>query len=218
MAPIITATELKAASGEFPNPLAPSPKDAYYSLAAESASALIRAYTGLKFEVDTEGFATERYFEYDGSGYLDIDECQAITAVTSTTGYLGSEVLGLTVDEWSSQPYNFPVTLWLRLSDNFYFRGISPEMGFRYNLDTLGYRVPSKPNIIGVTGVWGWPEIPADVRQAALWTALTIVDTPKPYNQESIADYSRTRGPEAATEAIPERAQVALLPYIIPRV
>lgn len=218
MAPLITLTTLKTASGEFSNPSAPSPQDAKYTQALTSASSLIRSFTGMQFEVTASGAtATPKIFEYDGSGYLDIYECQTISSVTSTPGFSGSVSRTLTTDEWAAHPLNLPVKLWLRLSTA-NGHGISPEMGFTYNLDKMPYMTVLKPTIITVNAVWGWPEIPDDVEQAAIWTALHLIETPKPYSQEAIENYSRTRGSESQHEAIPERAQVALLPYIIPSV
>lgn len=215
MAPLISLTQLKTALGN-PNPSAPDPKDATYTSALNAASALIRNYTGLKFEVATLPISSARKFEYDGSGFLDIDEAQKITNVTTQAGFSGATITTMTSDEWSAYPLSFPVKLWLRLADLPY-GGISPEMGFTYNLDTLAYRMPMKPQIVTVTGIWGWPEIPADVQQATIWTALSIAETPRVYTQESIENYSRTRGGAVDAEPIPERAQAALMPYIIPQ-
>lgn len=216
--PLITLEQLKVASGEFGNPSDPSSHDAKLEAAIIASSALIRNYTDKKFELTQPGdVATDRRFEYSGGGVLDIDECQDVENVSSSAGYSGSIPRDLTVDEWGLYPLNDDVKMWMRLADTWY-GGISPEMGFTYNLDTLFWRIPVKPNVITVTALWGWPEIPYDVQQAATWTALSIYDTSKPYSQESIADYSRTRGADAGYEAIPDRAQVALAPYLIPNV
>jgi hypothetical protein len=219
MDPLITLTDLKAAAG-IPNPSAANPIDAKFTLALNAASTLIRAYTGLRFEAASGSISSVRQFEYDGSGYLDIDEVQNVSAITHTAGYTGSLTQSLTSDEWVGYPLNFPVKLWLTLPRGIYGRGISPEMGFTYNLDTYsGYGAGAfKPTLVSVTGVWGWPEIPADVQQAAIWTAMSIAESPRPYTQESIEGYSRTRGAGVVHDAIPERAQLALLPYIIPQV
>lgn len=213
--PLISLTQMRAASGEV-DPSAATSNDARYTLAINTSSDLIRDFTGLKFEISS-GIADTRIFEYDGCGYLDIDEAQNITVVSSQAGYSGALLTPFSIDDYSSYPLNLPVKLWLRLP-GVYYGGISPEMGFTYNLDTLYYKYPIKPNIIRVTATWGWDEIPWAVQQAAIWTAINIADSPKPFQQESIENYSRTRGSENVGEAIPDRAQVALLPYVIPRV
>lgn len=213
--PLVTLTALKAATGEHPDPTLPSPKDASYLSAIEGASALIRAYTGLRLELTT-GIATARSFEYDGSGYLDIDECTAITGISQTAGYSWATPVELTTDTWSAQPYNEPVKRWLRLPEMNY--GMSPEMGFKWNLDTVYDRYPARPNVLSITATWGWPEFPVDIQRAAIWTALALAESPKEYQQESISDYSRTRAQGVLNEPIPERAQIALAHYVIPRV
>lgn len=219
MADLITLPRLKTAMG-YAQPSAVHPDDPKLTAAIAGASAMIRNYTGLKFEVASGSVATTRSFEYDGSGYLDIDEAQTITTVVSKSGYttVPTTPMSLSVDEWGAYPLNLPVKLWLRLAEAYYGRGISPEMGFTYNLDTLAYKYPFKPNIIDVTAIWGWPAIPEDIQQAAIWTAVSINESPKPYASEAIENYSRTRGPGDTDEAIPIRAQVILDSYIWPKI
>jgi len=219
MADLITLPRLKTALG-YATPNAPHNDDAKLSAAISGASAMIRNYTGLKFEIASGSVATTRSFEYDGSGYLDIDECSTITSVVSKSGYttVPSTPLTLSVDEWAAYPLNLPVKLWLRMAENYYGGGISPEMGFAYNLDTLAYKYPFKPNVIDVTAIWGWLAIPADIEQATIWTSVSINENPKPYASEAIENYSRTRGPGDTDEAIPPRAQVILDSYIWPKI
>lgn len=213
---MMTLAEYKAAIGKT---IDPDPSDPKITFALASASSLIRNYTGLSFEVTGPSpMATTRRYEYDGSGYLDIDECQAITGLSAESGYSGlsSPVITLTSDDWSAYPLNGPVKTWIRLGIGGGF-GISPAMGFNYNLDTLYDRYTIKPNIISVTGSWGWAEIPDDVKQAVIWTVSSLTETERPYTQESIENYSRTRGGADAEEPIPLRAQAVLQSYIIPR-
>lgn len=215
--PLISLARLKRAAGGYADPEADHPDDDRLMDAIMGASAMIRAYTGLRFEVAEElAEADDRQFEYDGTGYLNIDECQEIDGITTVGGYTGLLPQTLTVDEWAAYPLNLPVKLWLRLPEGIYGRSLSPEMGFTFNLDRYEYRQLTRPNIVTVTALWGWPSIPYDVQQAVAWTALSLAETPKPYTQESIEGYSRTRGPEE--DAIPQRAQVALLPYVVPAV
>jgi hypothetical protein len=213
---MITLADYKASTGM---PADPDPSDGKIEFAIASASSLIRSYTGLQFDI-TGPFpmSTTRSYEYDGSGYLDIDECQAITGVTMESGYTGqtSTSIVLTSNDWSAYPLNGPVKTWLRLAEGAGF-SISPAMGFNYNLDTLYDRYSIKPNIVKITGSWGWPEIPDDVKQAVIWTVASLTETERPYTQESIENYSRTRGGADSEEPIPLRAQAVLMNYIIPR-
>lgn len=210
---------LKIAMGGFPNPSSPNTRDPALEQSLAVASSMIRHYTGLRFDTANPTVPTSiRQFEYDGSGYMNIDECTVINGLTSNAGYSGSINQALTTDEWMAYPLNLPVKLWLRLPEGPFGRGISPEMGFTYNLDTIGSNSYVKPVIISVDAVWGWPEIPYDVQQATIWTALAISEGPTPYTQESIENYSRTKGPGADMEAIPDRAQAALAPYVVPQV
>jgi hypothetical protein len=217
MADLITLTEFKTALGL---PIQTDPSDGKLSWHIASASALVRNYTGLEFLVTDEyAFAEDRSYEYDGCGFLDIDECQEVTAVAVQSGYIGdtTTTTSLTVNEWSAYPLNGPVRQWLRLAPNAYGVG-SPEMGFTYNLDTLAYKLPSRPNIVIVTASWGWPAIPDDVKQATIITAEAMSEGNRPYTQESIENYSRTRGASDLEEPLPLRAQAILQNYIVPRV
>ena len=216
MADLTTLIRVKTLLGD-PNPSVPAPGDARLSQTIAAASDLVRNYTQRTFEVTAPGAVpTPRLFEYDGSGFLDIDDCQSIAGITVSGGYTGSPTYTLTVDEWASYPLNSPVKAWLRLPYNQWGVGISPEMGFTYNLDTLWYKGSMRPNVVTVTGLWGWPVIPDDVQQAVAWVAISLDDSPHPYQSESIENYSRTLGSEAGSEAIPDRAKAALTPYIIP--
>jgi len=218
-APLASLEALKVAIGTFPNPSAPNVKDAGLNQALAVASSMVRHYTGMLFETANPSVPTStRQFEYDGSGYMNIDECTVVNGVVTNSGYQGAQDITLTVDEWAAYPLNLPVKTWLRLPEGYVGRGISPEMGFTYNLDTIGVRSYVKPVIVTVDAVWGWPEIPYDVQQATIWTALAVAEGPQPYTQESIENYSRTKGPGADLEAIPDRAQAALAPYIVPQV
>ncbi len=211
--PLITLERYKTALGL--NPLTTSPDDDKYEAAIDSASMLVRNFTHLTFEIaGTGALAATRQFEYDGSGYVDIDEAQSISAVGILGNYSGATSRALTQYEWSAYPLRGPVKTWIRVPVG--IGGISPEMGFAYNLDTLYYKYPTTPGFVTITAIWGWPYIPADVQQAVIWTATSIAETQRPYQQESIESYSRTRGPSDSAESLPERAQVALMPYIIP--
>ncbi len=215
MADLTTLTTVKTLLG-IPNPNVPGPDDAKYANALEAASALVRGYAQRTFEVTEVGAVpTSRTFEYDGNGYLDIDDAHSIISVSIAGGWVGSPSYSLSLDEWAAYPVSSAVKAWIRLPQNYWGIG-SPEMGFTRNMDQLWYKYPFKPSLVTVTATWGWDTIPADVQRATAWTAIELSDKPLPYQSESIANYSRTRGPNSEADAIPERAKAALAPYIIP--
>lgn len=217
MADLITLEQLKIALG-IPNPADPHPDDAKNAAAIAAASAIVRNYTDLTFELST-GTISTRQFEYDGSGFLDIDDAQQITAVTEAYGGVtNSYTRTLTADDWVARPFNTPIKYWLQLAGENYFD--SPEMGFTWNADTYSGRNFRYPNIVNVTAIWGWDEIPADVQQATIWTALHLAENPKNLIAESIEGYSRTytSGGGTLADALPDRAEAVLAPYVLARV
>lgn len=217
--PLVSLEALKVALGTFPNPSAANTQDPGLQQAIAVASSMVRHYTGMRFEIANPALpASIRTFEYDGSGYLNVDECIAISGITTNSGYSGATDIALSSDAWSAYPLNLPVKTWLRLPEGPLGYGISPAMGFTYNLDTIDPRGYVKPMIVSVNATWGWPEIPYDVQQATIWTAVAINESPTSYTQESIENYSHTKGPGSDLEAIPDRAQAALDPYIVPQV
>lgn len=217
--PLVTLTRFKSSLENVNDPSAPDPRDAQYNAAIIAASELVRNYTSFRFDLADEFADPEpRDYEYDGSGFLDIDEAWSVVSVSQHGNYDQAYTWTLSTYEWGAYPLNKPVKYWLQLPQNFAGVGMSPEMGFAYNLDTLYYKYQERPNIVTVTALWGWPEIPEDVQQATIWTATAITETSKPYTSESIEGYSRTRGAADDGEALPERAKAALAPYLIPRV
>lgn len=222
MADLITLTDLKTALG-IPDPSAEHPDDAKWAAAISASSAIVRTYTDRTFEIAPPGIPvpTERVFEYDGSGYLDINEAQAVTAVSASYGSVSlPQIRNLTVDEWFARPFNYPVKWWLQLPDNPLAWG-SPAMGFTRNADTysgIGYY--GYPTLITVTAIWGWPEIPEDVKRAVVWTSLHLAENPKNLIAESIEGYSRSysAGGGTVVDDIPDRARAVLSQYIVPRV
>jgi hypothetical protein len=93
-------------------------------------------------------------------------------------------------------------------------------MGFLYNIDVMAAegRYPSASTVARVTGTFGWPEVPGDVKLAAVWTIQDWISKPKGDNQtsEAISGYSRSwgRSGELPTAlAIPNRARDILAQY-----
>lgn len=200
MADIITTAEYAAATGS-------SATDPRLPSLITNASAVIKTYTGRN--IGDPAVTGTRTYEYDGSGFVEIDDAGAITAVSIDGSALtiGRDVL--------LEPYAGPVYTWLELY-RIGRRSVSPEMGFTYNLDQLWPFVEQRP-IVSVTGTFGWPTIPDDIKQAAIWTVQSWYDENEgDLSSEGIESYSRSwaiPGAVAERRAIPNRALDILAPY-----
>lgn len=192
MADLITLAELKTARGETG-----TENDPRYTWLISVASALVRNYTGRDF--GSAQATEERSFQYDGSGYLDIDDASVITTVkfVDSTGVANDQVL--TANQWFPQPPlrdDAPVYWYLVLPGAPRSPGYSPEMGFTWNADIYysENRFPSTPQMVKVTGTWGWPTVPVDVKQAAIWAIEDWLgqDGGEGLTSEAIAGYARS--------------------------
>lgn len=221
MADLISLSRFKASVPSVKNPDLPDPKDTQYSAVIAAASAMVRSYTGMEFSVVNASAAlSDRDFEYDGSGWLDIGEAQSISQIRQHGNYFGAVPWTIDQYQWQAYPLNMPVKRWIRMPLSVY--GMSPQMGFTYNLDTLASKYGEDfPSIVSVTARWGWPAIPADVQQAVVWTAQGMLDSGGgDYQSQSIANYSRTKAyaQAVAEDPIPAKARAALQPYIVPNI
>lgn len=180
-----------------------------YEAAIRSASAAVRAYTDRDFTLNASGIATARSFEYDDSGYIDIDDAQTVTGVTVTFPFGGFPIT-LTTNQWQALPFNGPIKDSVVLySATFYAQ--SREMGFTYNLDR--YEGPiAPPPVLEVTAVWGWTAIPEDVQQAVVWTSAAFAEDARQVTSESIEGFARSMNVLAPT-ALPLRARDLLDEY-----
>jgi len=206
---LITADELLAALGKNPADL-DYENIQRYEFAVKSTSAAIRNYTGRSFELAT-GIPTLRTFEYDGSGFLDINDAQSVVSVTGQDGVSSRTLLA---DEYTAQPIGsqWPVFEWIQVLGGVWGVG-SPEMGFERNLDKLYSNFSGRPVLMEVSANWGWAEIPYDVRQAVVWVAAALSEDTSTYQSESIEGYSRSHGQMVPNQVITERAMAALAPY-----
>lgn len=194
---LLTVAEYKAATGQ-----SGTQDDARIEFAVEAATEAIINYTGRGFLSAEIG---QRTFIYDGGGFLEIDDCHEISSVRL-------EGLTLTADlDYFVQPFNGPVYTWLDMGA---FSQQSPALGFTRNLDQPWgrSRLMRQVQKVDVTATWGWPYIPKDVKQAAVWVAAAFMDSPKPFISESIANYAVTR--QALATSIPDRAQKILDLYM----
>lgn len=180
-----------------------------YQDAIRSASAAVRAYADRDFTLNASAIATSRTFEYDDSGYIDIDDAQSVTGVQIVFPY-GGFPQALTTTQWQALPYNSVIKDNIIIYSPFFSPG-AREMGFTYNLDR--YEGPiGPPPLVEVTAVWGWPEIPEDVQQAAIWTAAAFAEDARQVTSESIEGFSRSMNVLAPT-ALPLRARDLLDEY-----
>jgi hypothetical protein len=207
-ADLITLDRLLDALNKLPADMEPQEIEKYEA-AIRSASAAIRAYTDRDFTLNEGATSSLRTFEYDDSGYIDIDDSQAITGVT--IAFPGGGVpLTLAGAQWQALPFNGPVYDTLILYGVEFYYG-SREMGFTYNLDRYeGTYGP--PPIVEVTAVWGWQAIPEDVQQATVWTAAAFAEDARQVTAESIEGFSRSMNIIAPT-ALPLRARDLLDQY-----
>ena len=214
MADLISLADLKTALNIDPTD---DRKDAMYTAVIPAVSSMIRTYTGRDFGAAA---ATEaRNFEYDGSGFLDIDDAATITQVEFVVPNAANIVL--TSDQWYAAPPrrdDSPVFSYIVLTS---LLGINPYMGFERNMDVLYEegRLPLVTRTATVTGTWGWATVPQDVKWAAVWTIQEWTSKPsggENLTSEAIEGYSRSwgrNGAVAASPAIPGRALDILAAY-----
>ena len=213
MANLITRAEYKTLVGMSATD---TRKDAQIDALLAAASRSVRSHTDRKF--DLAAGATSRTFLFDESGLLDIDDCTAVTLVTTDGGYTGSPAVALHESEWTAMPYRETSD-----DDPHYYLALhsmpgsySPAMGFTRNLDTLD--VVQNQVLVTVTATWGWSAIPDDVKLATAWTIQEALSKPSndDLKSEAIEGYSRAWGATASSSslALPARARDILANYI----
>lgn len=205
---LITLDRLLDALNRLPADMEPQEIEKYEA-AIRSASAAIRAYTSRDFTVNNSGVATARTFEYDESGYIDIDDAISVNSVTVVFPN-GGFPQTLQTTQWQAYPYNGPVYDNILVYTPAYYAG-AREMGFTYNLDRYEGPVGPPPSV-EVTAVWGWPAIPEDVQQATVWTSAAFAEDARQVTSESIEGFSRSMNVLAPT-ALPLRARDLLDQY-----
>jgi hypothetical protein len=215
-ADLLTLSEYRTAVGTSPTDTRDDTRIAQW---IPWASQAIRSFTERDFGAPT--ITEERTFEYDGSGYLDIDDAAGITSVSLV--YSNTQDVLLSVDDWSPKPErrdDAPVYQYILLppmggtwSDG--------EMGFARNLDVYmrehGGRATAPK--VKVFGTWGWPDIPGDIKMAMVWTLQEWISRPsgESVTSEAIEGWSRSWGGRGgvatASLAIPQRARDILVNY-----
>lgn len=202
MAELLTLADYKAIAG-----VTGTSKDAQIAAVIPAVSQAIRSYTDRDF--GSAEVTEDRDYLYDWSGFLNIDDCSAVNSVSLQGSTLGSSL-------YVVQPARGAVYTWIELPS----RGVSPEMGFTYNLDVfLADRNPRQAATVTVNADWGWPDVPSDVKLAAAWTVGEFMRNPAVSGQvtsESVAEVARSYALQAAQgtpEGIPARAREILDQY-----
>lgn len=190
--------------------------DVKFEYAIAYASEAIRKYCDRSFGIPLK--TETRVFDYDISGFIDIDDATAITNVEMA---IGTFITPIQPYAWRPEPAGGPIFDYLAIPH--WAGAYSPEMGFTYNLDVISRERgwPGVPPTVKVTGSWGWPEVPADVQAAAVLTAILFADDPDENISESIENYAFSRGGSrqfgaAESVSIPGRARDLLSPYVRP--
>lgn len=184
-----------------------------------AASQAVRTFTDRKFEIAST--PSTRVFQYDGSGFLDIDDAVDITLVATDAGVLNvSPLYELDEQEWVPMPHREETTdppYYYLLMLGGRWLPASSEMGFERNLDTLdlSYRQPT----VSVTATFGWPEVPADVQLATAYTVKAHIESgakSDDLSAEAIAGFSRSwnRNQAGPRLAIPGSARDLLTGYV----
>lgn len=206
---LVTLTQAKAFLG-----ITDTASDAKLALAISGASAAIRSYTGRAFG-QAAAIATNTY-AYDRSGWLDIDDCTLITAVTlDSTALVLNQTYTAGPDRGYLTPDGGSVYEWLEVVPGY---AMSPAMGFTYNLDTFQLYglvgLAQQYSSVAVTATFGYPSVPPDVVQAALITTGTLAATSTdPYQHVAISSYAVTKDGTASNKAIASQALDLLAPY-----
>lgn len=215
MADLITLSELKAALNIDPTD---DRRDSTYTTMIPWASDAVRAFTERDF--GSPSVTEVRTFQYDGSGYLDIDDASAITQVAFSIPNTADLVLD--PELWYAAPQrrdDAPIYYYIVFTVNGYSLG-SPEMGFVRNLDVLAAegRLVQYTRTAKVTGTWGWPDIPSLVKLAMVWTLVdwTTNSAAEGLTAEAIAGFSRSWGQRAGgmNLAVPNRAKDLLANFM----
>lgn len=216
MADLLTLDEYRLIAGVDPTDTRPDTQiEAWLPL----VSAAVRSLTERDFG---SAIVTEsRTFEYDGSGYLDIDDASEIEKVTFN--YPGGVTIDLDPDSYTPKPTrrdDSPVYHYIEIPPYAGWMGGSPEMGFKRNLDIYAREANNwRPTQrVTVLGTWGWPTVPPDVKMAAVWTLQEWYARPRGdgLTSESIEGWSRSwggRSGEGISMAVPARARDILMNY-----
>lgn len=216
MPDLITLEEFRAATGRS---VTDTRDDARFTQLIPFVSAAIRSFTERDFAAPI--VTEERVFEYDGSGFLDIDDASDVQSVALTYPNTGVADHVLPATDWTPKPQrrdDAPVYHYIALGRG--WTAGSPEMGFERNLDVWAREHPYGVSsaLVKVTATWGWPVVPGDVKVATIWTMQAWLTRPsgQGVTSEAIEGWSRSWGSRDASTArlaIPDEARDLLVSY-----
>lgn len=218
MADLITLQEYRDATGYQS---VDATFDTQITAAIRYASAAVRNFT--ERDLGVANVTEARTFDYDGSGYCDIDDCTTITAVTLVvTGAVDQLLDPIMYRAMPALRDDSPVFYYLYMPGVTYY-GASPLMGFTRNIDVLWGegRWATQPPMVMVNATWGWPIVPDDVKQAVIWAVEdwkgTTASSAGPLTAHSIESFSETfgsrTGQTAVAGALPQRSLDLLAHY-----
>ena len=199
MADLLTLNEFKTLMG-----ITSTNDDAQYTALIPVASAAVISYAQRDF--GSSSVTEARTFQYDGSGYVEIDDASLITTVEFVVP--NATNVSVPSDLWTALPYNGPIFTYIQLNDA--YSGVNPWMGFERNLDVLYRegRLSAATRVVSVTATWGWPIVPQDVKLATAWTIDDWKNKPSSdgLTSEAIEGWSRSWAGRAANQQIPALA------------
>lgn len=150
-----TVDELKSRLG-----VSDTDDDFEIRLAVDSASRFIDTYTGRNFRRTTE---TRTFAPYDAY-CLEVGDLVSITTLKTDMDADGTFEVTWSASDYELNPVNqnagpeaWPYTTIVAVSQTRYF--------------PVPYAAPSRRNLVQVVGVFGWPAVPAAIKQAALTLA-----------------------------------------------
>lgn len=205
MAMLVTLAKFKEAIGENSDA-----NDGKHTEAIEDASSLIIQEAQRNF-AETQAVATRTY-KYDGSGVLEIDDCELPTAVTGGGATFAA-------GRWIARkegPADIPVYSYLELP---FLHGDSGEMGFTRNEDVILANASRREIDVTVTANFGWPAVPDSVQRATIITAASLeseaIGSAAGLAAKSVAEVAENylQNQVSTDEIIPRKAQAALAPY-----
>lgn len=145
-----------------------------------------------------------------GSSFLEIDDCTVVNDVSDFSTWEARS-------EGPAAAHGIYTYVQLSSAGT-----TSLEMGFARNEDIFGTTSTSLGTEVTVNADWGWGVVPADVKQAIIWTSASFEkDMDNPYgalSAKSVAEVSESYAIAPAPsllieDGIPGRAQNLLYPY-----
>lgn len=186
-------------------PSADTDQDTVIQSLITAASRAINTYLGVDVTpTNASGATASHVFVYRGGGRLSLSNgrkvAQSVTSVVMDTDT--SSPLTLTSDQWSLRPKPARDGLyrWLRL----------PYAGVQLHGPLFPGGRDEAEREVTVTGVWGFPSVPEDVKH---WCVITVCE----WLDQNVQSFSRTfsvdEGRLERPEALPSAVRAGLAHY-----